>query len=187
MARPREFDIDMALAKALDVFWQRGYEEASLPDLLTGMELTRGSLYKAFGDKKSLFLKVLSRYDEKAVGNAVTLLSTPGADGWARITQLFQQVTDAVAEGDRRGCLLCSAAAGPASYDSEIGAMVETALGRMQQGFCTAIAQSTRPDDAEALAHFLVNQYVGHRIMARTGVPLAHLRQSISALAHLSR
>ena len=45
------------------VFWQKGYEDASLPDLLEGMGLTRGSLYKAFKDKKSLFLKVLERYD----------------------------------------------------------------------------------------------------------------------------
>ena len=64
MARPREFDIDTALARALDVFWEKGYGDASLPDLLEGMKLTRGSLYKAFADKETLYLRVLERYDE---------------------------------------------------------------------------------------------------------------------------
>ena len=54
MARPREFDTDVALSGAMDVFWEHGYEGASLPDLLIGMHLTRGSLYKAFNGEKTL-------------------------------------------------------------------------------------------------------------------------------------
>ena len=185
MARPREFDIDTALARALDVFWEKGYGDASLPDLLEGMKLTRGSLYKAFTDKKTLYLRVLERYDEKAVTDAVSLLTEPGTDGWARIQMLFHVITDVVEQGERRGCLLCSAAAGPAAFDPEIGAAVAAALARMHGGFQSAIEDSSQPQNAQSLAHLLVNQYVGHRIMVRTGAPLDVLRQSCAALAHL--
>ncbi|MQQ10454.1 TetR family transcriptional regulator [Epibacterium sp. SM1979] len=185
MARPREFDIDTALARALDVFWEKGYDDASLPDLLEGMKLTRGSLYKAFVDKKTLYLRVLEQYDEKAVNEAVSLLTAPGTDGWVRIQELFRAITDVVEQGDRRGCLLCSAAAGPAAIDPEIGAAVASALGRMHGGFCSAIEDSSHPQNAQSLAHLLVNQYVGHRIMARAGASLDMLRQSCAALEYL--
>ena len=75
MARPRAFNTDQAIDKAMQVFWTHGYEGASLPDLLDGMGLTRGSLYKAFTDKKTLFLKVLDHYENEAVKAAVDLLT----------------------------------------------------------------------------------------------------------------
>jgi AcrR family transcriptional regulator len=62
MARPREFDEDTVLEKALRVFWEKGYEGASLHDLLAAMGLTKSSLYKAFGSKESLFRKVRQKY-----------------------------------------------------------------------------------------------------------------------------
>ena len=59
MGRPREFDVDKALDRAMGVFWQKGYEGASLQDLLHAMEIARGSLYKAFEDKHSIYLAPL--------------------------------------------------------------------------------------------------------------------------------
>ena len=152
MARPREFDPDDALEKALQVFWTLGYDGASLPDLLTGMGLTRGSLYKAFKDKKSLFLMVLDCYDQQQVDAAVSLLAdekTP--DGWDRIMTLFNSIPQAVASGDRRGCLLCSAVAGPSSYDAEIAKSVQTALARMRAAFEIALSATPAP---QALATY---------------------------------
>jgi AcrR family transcriptional regulator len=62
MARPREFDEDAVLEKALFVFWEKGYEGASLSELLGAMGLTKSSLYKAFGNKENLFRKVRAKY-----------------------------------------------------------------------------------------------------------------------------
>jgi AcrR family transcriptional regulator len=59
--RPREFDVEGALEKAIDVFRQRGYDGTSMTDLLDGMALSRGSLYKAFKDKRSVFLAAYER------------------------------------------------------------------------------------------------------------------------------
>jgi TetR/AcrR family transcriptional regulator, transcriptional repressor for nem operon len=62
MARPREFDMQEALNAAMSAFWERGYEATSMEDLLDAMGLTKGSLYKAFGDKHNLFLMSLQDY-----------------------------------------------------------------------------------------------------------------------------
>ena len=59
--RPRSFDPDKALDSALQVFWRKGYEGASLSDLTKAMGINRPSLYAAFGDKEALFRKVLDR------------------------------------------------------------------------------------------------------------------------------
>jgi AcrR family transcriptional regulator len=60
--RPRSFDRDQALARAMQVFWEKGYEAASMQDLLAAMDLSSPSLYAAFGDKESLFLEAVQRY-----------------------------------------------------------------------------------------------------------------------------
>lgn len=189
MARPREFDPDHALEQAMEVFWQRGYEGASLPDLLTGMGLTRGSLYKAFKDKRSLFLQVLERYEQGAVTQAVENLTaeTP-ADGRARIKALFKAITQAVQAGDTRGCLLCSAAAGPSSYDPDIAAAVKQGLEKMHEGFLSALAATDIPPaEQPPLADLLVSQYVGLRIMSRSvdrSDMLSRTSAAISSLLH---
>jgi AcrR family transcriptional regulator len=64
LGRPRAFDIDEALDRALKVFWQKGYEGASLPDLTRAMGINRPSLYAAFGNKEALFRKAIDRYLE---------------------------------------------------------------------------------------------------------------------------
>ncbi|WP_083240598.1 TetR/AcrR family transcriptional regulator [Methyloceanibacter methanicus] len=79
MGRPREFDIDKALDRAMGVFWQKGYEGASLQDLLQAMQIARGSLYKAFEDKHSIYLAALDRYDRTEVETGTAFLSDPGA------------------------------------------------------------------------------------------------------------
>ena len=185
MARPREFDTDETLARAMDVFWKTGYDEAKLPDLLAGMNLSRGSLYKAFKDKKSLFLLVLDHYDEQAVSGAVTLLTQSKQDGWARIFSIFEMIEQTVDAGDRRGCLLCSAIAGPASHDAEIAAFANKSLDRMRVAFEQAITESDNPRNAASLAHLLVTQYVGLRIMSRTSVSTGIIKKNVNALKNL--
>ena len=82
MGRPREFDVDDALDRAMRVFWAKGYQGASLDDLLAAMGIGRGSLYKAFGDKRSLYLAALQRYDAEIVDHAVRCLcDAAGGDG----------------------------------------------------------------------------------------------------------
>ena len=68
--RPRTFDTEQALGRAMNVFWRKGYAGASLPDLTRAMGINRPSLYAAFGNKASLFRKVLDRYADGPAGTA---------------------------------------------------------------------------------------------------------------------
>lgn len=188
MARPREFNEEAALNGAMDVFWTYGYEGASLPNLLNGMGITRGSLYKAFTDKKSLFLNILHRYDKAEVEKASILLSnTEIEDGLHRIEQLFASILQTVEKDDNRGCLLCSAAAGPAHEDKEIAEVVHSLLAKMKSGFEAALKQSTRHSElSEAklsqLSDLLLTQYVGLRILSRSQASIETLKRSITSL-----
>src|ERR1700743_3522276 len=64
--RPREFDLDQALERALDLFWRRGYEGTSMSDLTDALGITRASLYAAFGSKEGLFQRVMDRYEARS-------------------------------------------------------------------------------------------------------------------------
>src|ERR1700738_3561065 len=77
--RPRSFDTGKALNRAVEVFWRKGYEGASLSDLTKAMGINRPSLYAAFGDKESLFRKVLDRYDSGPAGYVREALNQPTA------------------------------------------------------------------------------------------------------------
>lgn len=182
MARPREFDTEEALERAMNVFWEFGYDKTTLPDLLDGMNITRGSLYKAFKSKKFLFLSVLKRYDEQEVNAAVRHLERADMGGWDRIVSLFDNIAETVDRGERRGCLLCSAVAGPASYDREISAAVQELLDRMRMAFQAALEASDLSVDSECLAQFLTTHYVGIRNLSRMEVPASAIEDSTRVL-----
>src|SRR5690606_39630614 len=77
--RPREFDVEDALAAALRVFWAKGYEGASLTDLTDAMAITRPSLYAAFGNKEALFKQALDLYETEKLAYVKGALAAPTA------------------------------------------------------------------------------------------------------------
>ncbi len=175
MARPREFEIDEAVAHAQEVFWRQGYEGASLADLLREMGIARGSLYKAFQDKRSLFLRVLRLYDGHTISGSVELLTDRSRPkGRARVAALFDAALDDVRAGDRRGCLLCQTAASSAVDDPEISQTVGEMMNRMRKGLLEATGDP-------ALADQLLAHYVGLRVLIRSGAPLAMLEAGAQA------
>lgn len=83
IGRPREFDLDEALDRAMRVFWQKGYEGASLAELTEAMGINRPSLYAAFGNKESLFKKALDRYGDGPACHVRKALQEPTARAMA--------------------------------------------------------------------------------------------------------
>lgn len=102
--RPREFDIDDALAAALRVFWSKGYEGASLTDLTGAMGITRPSLYAAFGNKEELFRKALDLYETEKLAYTRSALDAPTVKGVAE-RFLRGAIVAQCSDCEPRGCL----------------------------------------------------------------------------------
>src|SRR5690606_1349112 len=100
--RPREFDVEEALAAALHVFWEKGYEGASLTDLTEAMGITRPSLYAAFGNKEALFKRALDLYETEKLAYVQSALEAPTARG---VAQRMLEGTIENITSECRGCL----------------------------------------------------------------------------------
>ena len=107
MGRPREFDADKALDRALDVFWRRGYEGTSLSDLTEAMGVTRPSLYAAFGNKEELFRKVLDRYGAMRTDPSCDVLNEPTS---RRAVERLLMSFAGTGDDAPRGCLMVQGA-----------------------------------------------------------------------------
>ncbi|MCJ2188196.1 TetR/AcrR family transcriptional regulator [Novosphingobium beihaiensis] len=102
--RPREFDPDKALASALRVFWQHGYEGASMAELTEAMGITKPSLYACFGNKEALFKKALDLYEQEKLSYVKAALEAPTAKGVAK--RLLNGALDThCGSTDPQGCL----------------------------------------------------------------------------------
>lgn len=102
--RPREFDLDEALAAALRVFWSKGFEGASMADLTEAMGITKPSLYAAFGNKESLFLKALDLYQCEKMAYVGKALAEPTARAVAQHL-LHGSMENQTSNCEPRGCL----------------------------------------------------------------------------------
>ena len=118
--RPRSFDADAAVERAMNVFWSRGYHATALPDLLRATKLSRGSLYAAFGDKHSLFLLALDRYIADALTRMDIELS-PDRDPIDGLRATLAGYVDRTSGANgRRGCLLVATAMELAGHDADV-------------------------------------------------------------------
>ena len=170
MARPREFDPDEAMDKAMGLFWDVGYEEASLAELLEVMEITRGSFYKAFHDKHSVYLAALDRYNDKVIAATVAFLGDRSlGSGPERILGLFNRVAD---DGDRLGCFLCNALVDKAAEGGEAEAKLQAMVLRLENAFFAALCEDPRLEEAEAreTARGILSAYFGLRVLGRAGL-----------------
>src|SRR5438552_14300152 len=109
MARHKEFDREEVLHKAMEVFWSRGYEAASIQDLVRRMGINRQSLYDTFGNKHALYLRALDRYRTVEGRRLIELLERPGSVKKS-LRQLFGEVVEtALCDREHRGCFMGNA------------------------------------------------------------------------------
>lgn len=173
MGRPPEFDRDVVLDRAMQVFWSRGYEATSIEHLVARMGIQRGSLYQAFGDKRTLFLAVIERYDRVVTATLLASLDGP-ASGRAAIREFFRlKLEAALVAGRPRGCLVTNSAAELASRDRATGTRIVAALARIEAAFLRAVVRAQAAGeidparDARALARFLTSSAQGLSVMAK--------------------
>ena len=187
MGRPREFDPDQALDIALQVFWRRGYEGASMADLTEAMGITKPSLYAAFGNKEELFRKALDRYADGPGGYVQVALAKPTA--LEVVEHLLFKAADAVTDPDHPpGCLAVQGAlsCGEAAESIKQELMTRRANGEqnLRQRFERAVAQGDLPKEADAadLARYISAILQGMAVQAAGGASREQLRK----IAHMT-
>ena len=173
--RPLSFDRDTALEKAMHVFWERGYEAASISDLTAAMGITPPSLYTAFGDKEKLFFEAIERYALGPGGIGRRALDEePTAH--AAIKRWLEDAADELTQPCHpAGCMVvmattnCSVAAErvQASLAKRRAEGEERVHRRIQQGIDSGELPSGT--DALALANFYVTVYQGMSMQAKDG------------------
>lgn len=189
--RPRGFDPDTALGRAVGVFWAKGYDGASMAELTAATGLSKPSLYAAFGDKEALFASAIERYGATVYEPAVAAFEAEGdiragaralMDG-ARGLALGAGTADACP----RGCLLFSAAATVAPALEGVGPRVSAILDAMAGRLAARLARAVEdgslapvpPPETRAL--MLVDAMSGQAIRARLGVPADRLAAEAEA------
>jgi TetR/AcrR family transcriptional repressor of nem operon len=173
MARHKEFDRNEALQQAMEVFWERGYEAASIQDLVERMGINRQSLYDTFGDKHTLYLEALDRYREVEGGKLFELLERPGSVKKA-LRQLFQSVVEgALCDGQRRGCFVGNAMSELAGRCRETAAKTGSNVASAERALHSALLRGKKEGeikggrDLRAVARFLYSSLQGLQLMAK--------------------
>ncbi|HVX43598.1 MAG TPA: TetR/AcrR family transcriptional regulator [Mycobacteriales bacterium] len=185
--RPREFDRDAALEKALRVFWELGYDAASVGELTRAMGISSPSLYAAFGSKQQLFTEALERYGQGAGSYTPRALHSTGP-ARAAVEAMLRDNADAYADGDTpAGCLVILAAPTctreNAAANADLRHRRQNTGRALQRRIERAIADGELPPgtDAAGLATFYLTVLHGLSIQARDGADRALLHAAIDA------
>jgi TetR/AcrR family transcriptional regulator, transcriptional repressor for nem operon len=173
MARQKEFDRDEVLQKAMEVFWSRGYEAASIQELVTHMRINRQSLYDTFGDKHALYLQALDRYRDVEGRKLIELLERPGSVKKS-LRQLFERVVEeALCDGQRRGCFMGNAMSELAGHCKDTAARTCSNMEAAEGAFYRALLRGKKEGELKgvreprAVARFLYSSLQGLALRAK--------------------
>lgn len=170
--RPRILEEDQMLQKAIDLFWENGYEATSLEDLLSGMDLNKGSLYHVFGSKRELFSRALDffgRESQKGIEKKISAARTP-VEG---IRKFFLELASAGNKLHAKGCFMGNTIAELAGIDKQLKEKAASNLKNLEDLFYKYIDEAKKSkelktkEDARVLARYLLNTWNGINITRR--------------------
>ncbi|MFD4700028.1 TetR/AcrR family transcriptional regulator [Streptomyces niveus] len=189
IGRPRGFDTDEALQRAMVVFWEHGYAGVSLTDLTRAMGITKTSMYAAFGNKEDLFRKALQRYAEGPASYSTRALQEPTAREVAT-TYLTGSIHASTLAGCPAGCFgvqgfLAAGHLGQSVAD-ELAAWRNDGRAHLRDRFQRAVDENDLPagTDPDALAHYLMTMANGIAVQAATGATRDELQRVADAALH---
>jgi AcrR family transcriptional regulator len=187
--RPRSFDESEALKKATQIFWSKSYDGVAIDDLIAGMGVGRQSLYSVFGDKRTLFLRVLRAYAERKGAGAEKALFSPPALRDAIAGFLRYAVEFATEDGSVPGCLMVCVA--PLVDDAEVRQFLKDAavggLALVERRFGDGISAGDIPADypVGARARQVLDLARGLTMHAQIGAPQEALLNDAEEAADL--
>ena len=185
MARTKDFDENEVLAKAIQLFWRKGYNGTSLQDLIAGLGISRSSLYDTFGDKHQLYLKALSTYRQTQVNVRNQILHAP-VPAKEAIRQLMDlTIEQMIRDKQHKGCFLVNSAVETAPHDKATNNIVCQNDQEVENAFYEVIKRGqangeiNRQQDPRALARFLFNNIVGLQVTGKSATNKAALEDII--------
>ena len=192
MARPRTFDEHEVVAAARDEFWERGYAATSVDDLTAATGLGKGSLYGAFGDKHTLYLRALDDYISSSLGRGPRQPARPERSAYERLAgHIRGQAKALVADKDRRGCLMAKSAAELGATDDAVEKKVELAYTTWRAELVACIKEAQRDgtvdakQNPQALAGTLLAFMRGQEALHKGGAKPAQLKAAADEMVSL--
>ena len=179
--RPRAFDSERALDRALKVFWRQGYEGTSLSDLTRAMRINRPSLYAAYGDKQSLFRKVLDRYARGPANYLLRAIEQPTARLVAE--GILKGAVGAIGNRSPRGCLYVQGALAcgheGACVQRELVSRRAAGVALLRRRLERAKAEGDLPPDSNpaTLSRYILTVAQGMSVQSAGGATRAELKQ----------
>lgn len=183
MARPRSFDAEVVLDKAVEVFRSKGYVTTSIEDLEQATGLRRASLYGAFKDKHSLYVAALKRYDATKVTRMLAELDA-APTGRRALERLFEIVLEQ-SGSDPNGCLIANAAVERGREDVQAARCIEDNRRRIEGALQAAVKRGRKDGslagggDAAATARYLFSVVLGLRGLLKAGCTCAQLKEVV--------
>ncbi len=146
--RPKQFNDDEVLARAMQVFWRKGYDATSLDDLIAAMGIPRQSLYRTFTDKHTLFLKALTYYDKHVTSVVIDQLTAerPAVDNLHAVFEVWRR---SVNSPERMGCLMVNTSTQVAPEDTEVIKLIEANRKRGVAAFEKTLKRAQKEGDID--------------------------------------
>jgi len=175
MARPREFDAEIALDKAMNLFWTQGYCATTTRDIVDALGLGRQSIYNAFGDKEALFGRCLERYEKSILDPRFEELEGKGASKKEIVRFVAHAVEFSDLQHPRKGCMIANTAVEVSKIIPLAAAKAEAYMERLSSGFRKAISNAslrqelTQSLDVGAVARSLTCTILGMAVASKVG------------------
>lgn len=188
--RPKSFNDNEALERAMNLFWRYGYDATSLDALVGAMEIPRQSLYRTFGDKRGLFIRAIELYATRMNQSVTQVLL---ADGLAidNINQVFQLWHERLTSTDKQGCMMQNTYSQSILADEDVSALVMTHQKRIPQALEKALkigqqqGNINKSIDARAVSRTITSSINGLFALSRTNLPSEFTKDVINTFRSL--
>ncbi len=185
--RPKSFNDNEALERAMNLFWRFGYDATSMDQLVGAMEIPRQSLYRTFGDKKTLFLRALELYG-KRTNTAITQTLLSDSLAIDKINAVFRRWGDLLTSKDKQGCMMQNTYSQSILNDKDVTAIIMLYQKQITQALTEAIAQGQKEGsientiDGKAAARTIISSINGLLSLARTNLPEGFIEDVLNTL-----
>lgn len=183
MARPREFDEEEVLQKAMVVFWKKGFRATTPNDLLKAMQIGKGSFYSAFESKRNLFLRCLCYYSAQIESQLQALLANSNIR--QGLIEISTRVMDSACD-EKIGCLIYKSASELSPHDKEVDRIIKNAMKRSEKIYCDRIREGqlsgeiSSDMDPSAIARYLMTCFAGLEAVGKAGASRKQLDEVVA-------